>query len=161
MREFYETARHLEVERAMVERVAEEWRCNAVKLPRAYPVDWALGSKRAPRAFVECKDRSSYGWEFFDRVGGVMLSAHKWAAARSLSEATLVPFVFVVQVKGGALWYHRARDWSHDGVFVGGRHDRDDPADVEPCILLRSARFALVSAAPDNSEITSEMIQWA
>jgi hypothetical protein len=130
----------------MVARLATQWQCLMHKLPLAYPLDWALGTRaRRTRAWVEAKDRSTYDWPFYERHGGVFMSAMKWATARALSHATSVPFVFLVQVKDGSLWYHRPDDWSHDGVQVdAGRTDRGDWQDVEPCVLLRQSRFAPV-----------------
>lgn len=151
MRPLYEADRHRAEERAMVERVAEAWHCRIQKLPLAYCVDWAIGSPRTrlTRAWIEAKDRSRYDWHFFERAGGVLLSAHKWATMRALAEATGVPCVFLLKVRDGSLWYHRPRDWSHDGVQIdGGRTDRGDWQDVEPCILLRQARFACVESRP-------------
>ncbi len=144
MRPFYETDAHRDVERAMVAQLAEHWRCRAVALPRAYPVDYALANVSRTRAFVECKDRARYDWDALERGGGVFLSAHKWATARALAEATRLPVVLLVRTREG-LWYHRPDDWSHDGVLVdGGRTDRGDWQDTEPCVLLRQARFAAV-----------------
>jgi hypothetical protein len=151
MRPFHETERHRAEERAMVERVAEAWSCRIQKLPLAYCVDWALGSPRTrqTRAWVEAKDRSTYDWDFYERHGGVFLSAMKWATTRGLSRATGVPFMFLVKARDGSLWYHRPDDWSHDGVQIdAGRTDRGDWQDVEPCILLRQARFARVEPMP-------------
>ena len=147
MRPLFETERHRAEERAMVERLAAAWQCHAHKLPLAYSVDWALGTRRTrrTRAWIEAKDRSKYDWAFFERAGGVLLSAQKWASMRALADATQVSSVFLIKVKDGSLWYHRPDDWSHDGVLVdAGRTDRGDWQDVEPCVLLRQARFARV-----------------
>lgn len=149
----------------MVERLAAAWQCHAHKLPLAYSVDWALGTRRTrrTRAWIEAKDRSKYDWAFYERHGGVFLSAMKWATTRGLSRATGVPFVFLIKVQDGSLWYHRPDDWSHDGVLVdAGRTDRGDWQDVEPCVLLRQARFARVepvaSASPQTPEELARMI---
>lgn len=144
MRPIYETERHRDEERAMVAQLADHWRCRAVVMPRAYPVDYAFANGSRTRAFVECKDRARYDWDTLERGGGVFLSAHKWATARALTEATRVPLVLLVRTRDG-LWYHRPDDWSHDGVRVdAGRSDRGDWQDVEPCVLLRQARFTCV-----------------
>ena len=139
-RPFYETQEQVEAERRIIERLGKAWGCSVAKAKRAYHIDWVIGE--SPRvAFVEVKDRSTYGWEFLDAHGGVYVSALKWGMALMLSWTTGVPVMLLVQTAGGELWWHRLAAREHDGVRMGGRVDRGDPQDVEPCVMLRSTRF--------------------
>lgn len=165
-RPIYENDDHRRAEREMAERVAQTWNCGIVKLPELSVVDWVLTGRngRVTRAFMECKNRATYSWEFFERNGGVFCSERKWNAARELCREADVPFVFVIQVDRDELWYSRVVDWSHDGIVEGGRTDRGDPRDIEPCVLLRRRRFAPLLAAPlstDQELVTADMIRWS
>lgn len=150
MRPIYETPEQREAERVMAERVAAAWKCGLLRRPDLDSADWVLTARggRVTRAFMECKDRSRYTMAALDGFGGVFCSQQKWVAARDLHRDTGVPFVFVVQTEGRALWYHHTTDFTNDGLVVGGRRDRNDPLDIEPCILLQQQRFARVTAAP-------------
>jgi len=159
MRRVYETDEHRAAEREMARRLALAWKCEAVKRPALDRIDWTLTARsgRVTRALMECKNRPRYDWATLDRLGGVFISEQKWQAARDECVEQNLPFVVLVQPSDQTLWWHRA-DWSHDGVVVGGRSDRDDPKDIERCITLRRARFAPV--VEPVSGMTDKDINW-
>lgn len=95
------------------------------------------------RALSEIKVRR-YSMEQMARMGGFMLSLHKWTAARTLADAAKVPFLVVVEA-GGDIFWHTANG-EHDGISFGGRTDRNDADDVEPVVLLKPHRFKRLAA---------------
>jgi hypothetical protein len=103
-------------------------------------LDYAFTRKNRVVAFCEIKVRN-YSMQQIQQFGGYLLSVDKWLAAKSLSQVTKTPFVLVVQTNGG-LYYSSFKDeFLHDGVTLGGRTDRSDWQDVEPCVLLNIKRF--------------------
>lgn len=140
MRPLYETAGSVAAERALAAAVADRWNVRAVRLKTAYPVDYAFMRDASTVAFAEIKCRR-YPMAALDSMGGFMLSLHKWAAIKMLCAASGLPFVVIVSDGDGAVWAHRPDDFAHDGIAYSGRTDRGDAQDVEPVVLLRSARF--------------------
>ncbi len=145
MRPLYERPEDIANERRLAELVASEWDVQPLKLKTAYSVDYALTRAGRTLAFSEFKCRT-YSMPQMDRMGGFMLSLHKWAAIKTLTDASGLPFVVVVGDGEGEVWHHRPTDFSHDGVAFGGRMDRGDHQDVEPVILLRMARFTRLNS---------------
>jgi hypothetical protein len=137
-RPFYESESDRSNEAQVAALISEAWRCEVVKIKRAYVVDYALMTDRRCRALCEIKVRS-YSMEALARMGGFMLSLHKYTHARALAAAARVLFVIVVHADD-EVWWHGA-DGQHDGVTIGGRMDRNDAQDIEPVVMLRPERF--------------------
>ena len=78
-------------------------------------------------------------------MGGYLLSIGKWAAAKTLCEASNLPFTLVVTTTDG-IWFYVVQDFKPDSVLVRGRKDRNDWQDVEPCVLLDVAKFSKLEA---------------
>lgn len=149
MRPIYETTADRKREAAVAETLAASWDCEMVKLPRQYPVDYMAIRNGKPTAFVEIKCKT-YPKEVIDRNGGFMMSLAKWANARALCESSGLKFCIAVQYPE-SMWYCRVNAWedfSHDGIQFFGRTDRNDPQDMEPCILLKPDRWTQIPNTP-------------
>lgn len=148
MRPLYESAVTRAAEEALARAVADAWRAQAVKIgATVYPVDYALVRDGRVAALAEFKCRR-YPLAKLDRMGGFMLSLHKWIAIVQHAEAGGVPVFLVIEDGDGAVWWHRPRGAEHDGVVMGGRKDRGDAQDIEPVILLRASRFTSLPCRP-------------
>lgn len=139
----YETTQDRDNERDVVGRAMHAWPGLVVTgMPKWYPVDF-WGQRGDYGAAIEIKCRR-YTLARIDAMGGLMIGLRKWSAAMALCQAGRVPFkVWLRTTDGGAhqYWTHSTTDFAHDGVAVTGRNDRYDSADMEPCVLLRAARF--------------------
>jgi hypothetical protein len=138
-RPFYESEKDRSNERDVI-RVAEAaWSAKAIKLKKAYHVDYMLESSDGRKAFAEIKCRN-YSLHGLNRLGGLFISLHKWVMARQMTEVCRVPLLVLLKTTDG-YWYHATEDFKHDGLSFGGRTDRNDWQDTEPVITLRSHRF--------------------
>jgi hypothetical protein len=136
MRPMYERPSHLAAERAAIGVVEGAWRVRAVKLPIAYGVDYALTrDNRAVCGFVEVKCRNNASGQY----PTYLLSLGKLLAARRLAAATRLPFALVVTFSDGAyFWLDGGEEVA---VEIGGRADRGDWQDTEPCAMIPMSRF--------------------
>jgi hypothetical protein len=149
MRPIYETSADRKREAVVAETLAVAWDCEMVKLPRQYPVDYMAIREGKPSAFVEIKCKT-YSKDVIDRNGGFLMSLAKWANACALCEESGLQFCIAVQYPE-ALWYCPVRKGikaHHDGIRFFGRTDRNDPQDMEPCILLKPDRWTEIPNTP-------------
>ena len=137
-RPFYEDEATLGVEAATMEKFAAARGMGFQKLGVKYGVDFALASDtgmKRPRqrieAWVECK-RRYYQHNTFDHF---MLSAHKWEHGMRLNSMSGKPFIVVVEWDNGIFSVNANRVLG--GYFgIGGRDDREDLQDTEPCVYV-------------------------
>lgn len=132
MRPSYETGADRDKERGVAETLEQLWDCLFVKTPRFYAFDYTIIQKNTAVAFCEIKCRAK-------RYDTLMLSLHKWQSGIQLSRDTGLPFLVVVGVDG-EIWWHEVSGKPHR-IIVGGRKDRADPDDMEPCVLLPYDNF--------------------
>ena len=142
-RPIYENDTTRSAEREIVTVLADRWNCTAAKLPRAYILDFAMVRGGKVVAFLEVKDRPSYGWDHLDRMGGYFVSMHKWLKGREMLESAGIPFTLAVRASGDLRYLVQTHGsaWAHDGFRIGGRADRNDWQDREPVVHLLSNRF--------------------
>lgn len=139
MRPTYETKEHLEAEAKTAEILSQAWRCEFHKMPIRYNLDFVAKRGDVALSFCEFKTRN-YSMQEIGDMGGYLLSIGKWAAAKSICEASGLPFTLVVTTTDG-IWFYVVDNFKPDSVLVRGRKDRDDWQDVEPCVLLKTSRF--------------------
>jgi hypothetical protein len=147
MRPIYENDDTLQIERATITSLIGQRPLTAVKLPRRYAIDWALCTSSAHgalvHAWVECKRRYCKRSEF----PTLMISLKKWQEGVELHKAGGKPFLIVVEWDDGIFFLRHDEVASPSGfangvyVGIGGRMDRDDEEDVEPCIWIPTALF--------------------
>ena len=124
-RPIYETQSDIDNETSLVSSLEELWSCEAHKLPRSYQLDYALFKKNRLVALLETKrrrvDRNKYP--------SIMVSASKRLAAHQYSDLLGVPALFVIEYDDGVCFIDF--DEEPDHYAMGGRVDRNDPADME------------------------------
>jgi hypothetical protein len=126
--------------------IEAKWKCLAKKLKPACEVDYALERSGRIIAMMEVKCRA-YTYGRLDELGGLMLSAHKWQAARRWWENHGIGFVLAVGLTDGvyALSVHPDGGWPQKlPLVMGGRLDRGDAQDIEPCVLIPMNLFKLL-----------------
>ena len=126
----------------MAQQLTRVWGWTLNKMPTRYQLDYLATDREGATAFCEMK-RRHYTWGDIDRLGGYMLSLGKWLAARSLCHATGLPFMLVVHANDG-MHYRYSHSFEPPRIVIGGRTDRDDWQDVEPCAILKCAEFRLM-----------------
>jgi len=142
MRPIYESKKDLDGEVQVAEVLGQKWGCKFIKLPIRYHLDFVITKGDMAVAYAELKVRK-YSMPDIGRMGGYMISLGKWAAAKQMSEASLLPFILVVKASDG-IYQYTTKTFEHDGVMVRGRTDRNDWQDVEPCVMLNVDRFKKV-----------------
>jgi hypothetical protein len=140
-RPLYERASDRQNEAAIIAKVERAWSVKAAKLKTALKLDYALTREGRVVSFAEVKARS-YSWPEIRALGGYMLSLDKWVHARALCSG--LPFTLVVEAQG-ELRSFVTRFEGDFPVVLGGRKDRNDWQDMEPCILIPEHRFAPVT----------------
>lgn len=141
MRGVYETERDRQNEAVVMDLLCRKWRCQAVKAPRFYEVDWSLVSKaRQVLAMVEVKFRhASYPT--------YLLSLHKFTSMCLSSKTSGLPYLLVVcWPENGvrSVYFLKVTEGVHASVVLGGRKDRGDPEDVEPMVEIPMSKFKKV-----------------
>ena len=91
---------------------------------------------------VKCVE---YSMRQLMRMGGVFFSKDKWFKCQSICEQGNFKFWFVTKTTDGVWLYRASPLYEHDGIRMGGRTDRGDPADWEEVVLLGRKRFEQVA----------------
>jgi hypothetical protein len=142
MRPIYETADDRNKEDAIVDLLEAKWSCKFTKIPIRYNLDFVISRNNKVLAYSELKVRK-YSMEKIGQMGGYMMSLGKWSAAKQLCEASSLPFMLIVQTLDG-LYSMKEKKFIADQIIIGGRADRNDWQDIEPCILLNINRFVKI-----------------
>jgi len=135
-RPIYETPADLVNERRVADALLERWRCNAVKLPRRYEIDYALSRGNRVMAWAEVKCRTNPR----EQYPTYMVALGKVLTGLNLSQRTNLPFMLVVQWTDSLGWVTP----TFDAIHIGGRHDRGDCEDQEPMVHIPIADFKLL-----------------
>lgn len=139
VRPIYESQETLAKETAAKQIVESAWSCSLLKLPRRYEIDFLADRDDQAVAFVELKCRTNPK----DQYADYMLSLGKWLAGLNLTRCTGLPFLLVVQWTD-CLGYLTQEESSRYKIGTGGRYDRNDPQDIEPCIYIPVNEFKLI-----------------
>lgn len=139
MRPVYESANDISREAGVAEILSSAWHCAIHKLPKLYSCDFAAMREKAIHAWLEIKVRNA-------SYATYLISLHKWMKGVELSEVSGKPFFLVVAwpVNGQqvVMYYPVTREKVR--VVLGGRKDRNDPADIEPMVEIPTERFRRV-----------------
>lgn len=140
VRPMYETAEHLSAEQKLVQDLEAAWQLKAHKLKLHYEIDTALlvPYNNAVKYWVETKCRTNAS----DAYGTYMLSAHKWMRGNHLAASLGGEFRLVVRFTDKTLYVPGNVNPSELRCKIGGRVDRGDPQDIEPCVHIPMELFA-------------------
>ena len=138
----YESDEDLYKEKQVMKAIAHALGLDFYKLPRSYGLDFALTNPddQAVRAFVEIKARKNHS----QRYPTLLLSVLKLISAQKLSSATSKPSYLVAAFTDG-LFFTKLTS-GLEPITISGRADRDDPADMEPCIHFRIPKMRKVAS---------------
>lgn len=150
----YETPQDLVNERKAVDVLLRRMfavTAEKIEEPKQYPIDFRLWSGPLLVGYAEVKRRPK-PWSYFVGLennghGGPMVAEHKITTARADAEPASVPYYLLFSAGDGVYamrvepeeWRHR--EWQ---VEMKGRTDRNDPADIEPCVVLSCAQFVRI-----------------
>ena len=138
MRPRYETAEDRRAEAEVALKVASLFQLTPRKLPEQYRVDYALLDERGyPKMFVEVKCRAVLKATY----PTLILSMMKADAGRRMTAMTGLPFIVAASWKdcAGMAWINPDRP--PGPLRYGGRKDRGDWQDMEPCYEIDVERF--------------------
>ena len=140
MRPTYETESDVSREWACALKLAEAWDKIPQKLPKFYPCDIMMVSKKtnSPVGWVEVKCRN-INWGQYPTLH---ISVHKVADLMTLAEASGLPAFIAVQMNDCLVAHKIAHPYP---VVFGGRTDRNDPEDMEPVFDIPFSSFKRVA----------------
>ena len=143
MRPTYETLQTLAIEAETMKAACSVWGAKERKLAARYQIDWAvLNSDGNMRAWAECKRR----YHQYGKYDTLMLSLGKYREGRQLCLDTGMPFLLIVEWDDGIRWMRASADMP--AIGLGGREDRNDPDDIEPCVFIPIESFKLLVTRP-------------
>jgi len=147
MRPVYESDEDRDRQKAVLDRLVEKTGLYGYELmPRLYPAD-ALGFKHGrPHSWLEVKCRP-HDYGIYDTY---MLSALKVISLKQLEEVTNVKAWLVVQWSDCTGVLPISDFWSSKATLaMGGRSDRGDEMDREPCKFVPISGFAIIDRISD------------
>jgi hypothetical protein len=142
IRPIYETAADRQNERLIKTFFEDRWGCEADKLKISCEVDYSLTKDGKIVGVMEIKCRT-YNYKTLDGWGGLILSANKWQAAKRWKETHGIAFFLALGLLDGIflLRIKANEEWPALRLITAGRRDRNDPQDIEPCVLIPMGLF--------------------
>jgi len=119
---------------------ARAFDCNLIKLPRSYSLDFMMVRDTLPVGWLELKNRS----HSLQRYPTLILALQKFQAGLLLAQTTSLPFILAVQWTDAAGYCYASSLRPFPVLSFCGRTDRNDPADLEPCVEIPSQKFSLL-----------------
>jgi hypothetical protein len=141
-RPLYESNKDLANEASVAFFLQKKWRCRFSKLGIKYGIDYAIMRDNEIVAVAEVKCRD-YSAQRIAELGGYMIGAHKLLAGITISEVFQVPFLLVIRLLD-QVYFARINRSVHMRLVLGGRVDRNDIQDIEPCALIPMTSFVRV-----------------
>jgi hypothetical protein len=135
MRPIYETSLDRAREQAVRDYLMQKYACAYTPSEKLAPFDGYLRKPDgALAAIIEIKTRKNNK----NKYPTYMLSANKWEVGRRVADNLGVPFLLVVQFTDGVYVTKLKANYP---ISQGGRYDRNDARDVEPCIFIPMSDF--------------------
>lgn len=129
----HESQKDLSNEQAVVYALCKRWKCESLKLPVRYELDYALLRDGALKCFVEVKCRNSAQAAYPTAVVGL----RKVVAGQTLAEQAGVPFYLIYRwtdVTGYTSTFT-------GDIRLGGRYDRGDDQDPDLWMHIPVGQF--------------------
>lgn len=133
----YETARDRQEERVIIEQFTD---LPAYKVPERYPFDFAIVEDDHIVAAVEVKSRKIN----LETMGSLHISAAKLVNLSDYNSKLNLDCYLLVRAKDGLFSFEvteTALQSLSGTLIIGGRKDRRDPQDMEPCLVVPFDRF--------------------
>ena len=133
-----ETAENRRAEQEIMDQLSLRWVAKAKKMHAMYTLDFMVFKANEGIAWVEAKDRQDWpdGRDYY------MLALHKWKAAHEYLCYTKLPTVIAVWLSGELMTYNVSPiDLGQLKIIEGGRRDRDESSDLEPCVIIPIEKF--------------------
>lgn len=134
-RPVYETNRDREIESRVSELFAEAWGVDLVRLDRLAGADYLLVRDGQAKALAEIKTRGNPRGQY----PTYMISAAKVYTLRAAAEVMKATPLLIVSWADDTGWINLAS--ASGQVRFGGREDRNDSADMEPCLFIPTNSF--------------------
>lgn len=148
MQKTYETKKNKDNEKKIAAAIEQYMGCEMISAPNKFEIDYIAKRGNKIVAWVEIKQRN-YTMGEINLFGGYMLSLKKWMMAKSLFEVTGVKFALGISATDGV--YIGSFDcFYNQNIILGGRTDRNDSEDIEPCVLIPTNRFFKICERIDH-----------
>lgn len=133
----YETQHDLHEEEKFRFYLRKSFGVDLNKLSEAkYELDFSMHKEKKLIGFAEFKVRSVN----HDHYHTYMISLNKWIKGLELESRTGCKFRIFVCYKDGYYVYTADKDHVHI-LELGGRKDRNNPGDIEPCVFIDTQLF--------------------
>jgi len=139
-RPLYESKRDIAAEAAVAKKCGEYFVATMVKMPSLCSFDW-LAVKGEAKAIIEIKCRTNASGEY----PTYLLSKKKFDENLSLADKMKLKFMLVVKFTDRVMWISVSNERGEAQLGVGGREDRNDPADIEDCVYFNMGLFKEVT----------------
>lgn len=143
MQKIYETEKNKINEKTIAARIEQYMDCEMIEAPRKWEIDYIARRGDKIAAWVEIKQRN-YTMAEINMFGGYMLSLKKWMFAKTLFDMTGVKFALAIGAKDG-IYIGSFDCFYNQNIILGGRKDRNDIEDIEPCVLIPTTKFYKIS----------------
>lgn len=145
-RPFYEKQVDRDNESRIASILSAHWMCLIRKMKTACELDYSVERQGRLAAVMEIKCRN-YTFDELNNMGGLILSAHKWQAAKRWVETHHIDFLLVLGLRNGLfrMVVDKGQAWPILPLVTAGRHDRGDSQDIEPCVLVPMSMFCVVN----------------
>ena len=142
MRPIYETAKDRKIEQAIINELSDAWKIFYQKLPIKHRLDFALlDDRRNVTSWAEVKRRDNDSKTY----NTYMLSLDKYMSGMKLFKLTGLPFFLIVKFTDGLYYCEMSLlSYAQMTISFGGRTDRADSQDVEPCVFFDTNLFKKV-----------------
>jgi len=138
-RKLYESKQDLSKENELAKQISYRWACSLRKLPIHYHLDFAAEREGKIVAFMEFKCRTSE----MNKYPTYMISMSKMMTARSMYGVSGKESFLIVQWKDKIAKCEML--WCKYEVGMGGRTDRGDWQDVDPCCYIPLSEFTVIA----------------
>jgi hypothetical protein len=142
IRPVYETAKDRKIEQAIINELSDAWKVFYQKLPIKHRLDFALlDDRRNVTSWAEVKRRDNDSKTY----NTYMLSLDKYMSGMKLFKLTGLPFFLIVKFTDGLYYCEMSLlSYAQMTISFGGRTDRADSQDVEPCVFFDTNLFKKV-----------------
>lgn len=134
-RPVYETSENITAEDSVAESIAKSWDIKLVKLKKLYPFDRAFIFEEEITGLLEIKCRNYASTDF----PTYLFSAEKVRWAHQFMKSFDVSCYLAVKWTDRIGW-HKIRPTGY-ALRLGGRKDRADDQDIEPCVFIPMSQF--------------------